>query len=82
MAVDERRRAEILCSSEIAELSASQLELMRETAQSVVTLLGEDPPLMRDVHMQLLNMLKMLRPLSGDDLRGYCTVDEDKPTGQ
>ena len=82
MVVDEQRRAEILTSSEIAELSAPQTELMRETAQSVVTLLSEDRPPMKEVQLQLLNMLKMLRPLSGDELRAYWTVDEDKPPRQ
>ncbi len=78
MAVDERRRTEILTSSEIAVLSAPQLELMRETAKSVVTLLSEDQPPMQEVRMQLTNMLKMLRPLSGDELSAYI---KDKPTG-
>ena len=82
MVVDEQRRAEMLTSSEIAELSAPQTELMSETAQSVVTMLGEDPPPMQEVRMQLLNMLKMLRPLSGDELGAYYTVDEDKPPRQ
>lgn len=75
MAVDERRRGEILTSGGIAELNASQTELMRETAKSVVTLLSEDPPPMKEVHGQLLNMLKMLRTLSAAELQSYIRGD-------
>ena len=48
MAIDEQKKAQIILSDEVAELSESQIEDLRGSAGSLVTLLSADPPPAQD----------------------------------
>ena len=77
MPIDEKRRGEIIMSPDV-EPTAAQLEELRETAETVVHFLSEDPLNWQDVPHLLKNMLRVFRPLSGEDIRHYAS-DDDKP---
>ena len=83
MAIDERKRAELIASTDLAELSDEQIEELRESARSLVALLDGDPPMMREAHSRLLEMMRMLRPLTGEDIqrlsREVSREDGDDP---
>ena len=71
----EKRRAALILSPAIAELSPKQVNQLRSLASAVVHHL-EDPPLIELVRPVLLEMMKILRPITAADFR-RMTEDGD-----
>ena len=79
MAIDERKRTAIIASDEVAELSDSQIEELRGSAQSLVSLLSDDRPQLKMVSSLLKSMLKVLRPLSGVEIHRLADDGNNGP---
>ena len=80
MVIDEQKKAQIILSDEVAELSESQIEDLRGSAGSLVSLLSADPPPLKMVSSLLKSMLKVLRPLTGSEIRMLADDGNDGST--
>ena len=76
MTVDERKRTELIASDVIAQLSPARVKELRESADALVQQLVE-PPQLGEVHSTLLAMMRLFRPLTGEDIRRLADDSAD-----
>ena len=81
MTVDERKRGELIASNEIAQLGPAKVKELRESADALVQQLVE-PPQLEQVRSTLLAMMRILRPLTGEDIGRFAESSPSSADGE